>query len=77
MGKKELTEEDKAIIIDKFEKEIASKTMMKMVGRIGILNCTFAGEEYKDWNIIFRAKGDGFEVIDFEYDPESREVKLK
>ncbi len=77
MSKKELSEEDKAFIIEKFENEIAPKTMMKMVGRVGVINCAFAGEEYKDWNIIFRAKGDGFEIIDFEYDPESREVKIK
>jgi hypothetical protein len=77
MCKKELTEEDKAVIIEKFEKEIASNPMMKMLGRTGVLNCIFAGEKYKDWNIIFRSKGDGFEIIDFEYDPESREVKLK
>ena len=36
MCKKELTEEDKAVIIEKFEKEIASNPMMKMLGRTGV-----------------------------------------
>lgn len=77
MYKKELTEEDKAIIRDKFEQEIVPKLMMKLYGRGGVLNCGFAGKEYEKWNLIFRAKGDGFEIIDFEYDEESRELDLK
>jgi hypothetical protein len=77
MGRKELSEEDKAIIIEKFENEIVPKLMMKMYGRGGVLNCSFAGKEYQEWNIIFKARGDGFEIIDFEYDEESRELDLK
>ncbi|RLB11343.1 MAG: hypothetical protein DRG39_04350 [Deltaproteobacteria bacterium] len=77
MRKEELSEEDKAIIRERFEKEICPKLTMKMAGRIGVLNCGFAGKRYKDWNIIFRAIGDGFEIIDFEYDEESREVEFK
>ncbi len=75
--KKDLTEEDKAYIIEKFEQKVAPKLTMKMLGRIGVLNCSFAGKEYENWNILFRAKGDGFEVIDFEYDEESRGLDLK
>jgi len=75
--KRELTEEDKAYIIEKFEQEIAPKLTMKMLGRVGVLNCSFAGKEYENWNIIFRAKGDSFEIIDFEYDEDSRGLDLK
>ena len=77
MGKKELTEEEKAMIIEKFEQQIAPKLMMKVMGRVGILNCSFAGKEYENWNLIFRAKGDGFEIIDFEYDEDTRNLELK
>ncbi len=74
---RELTEEEKVFITEKFEQEIAPKLMMKKIGRIGVINCGFAGEKYKRWNLLFRAKGDGFEIIDFEYDEDSREVELK
>lgn len=77
MNKKELSEEDKAIIREIFEQEICPKVSMKMIGRVGVLNCSFAGKEYENWNIIFRAKGDGFEIVDFEYDEESRGLELK
>jgi len=77
MYSKDLSEEDKIIIIDKFEREIVPKLIIKLQGRIGVLNCGFAGKKYEKWNLIFRAKGNGFEIIDFEYDEESIELDLK
>lgn len=77
MNKKVLSEEDKAIIREKFEQEICHKLTMKLVGRVGVLNCGFAGKLYENWNIIFRAKGNGFEIVDFEYDEGSRKLELK
>jgi len=77
MCKKELNEEDKAIIRERFEQDICPKLTMKMFGRVGVLNCSFAGKAYKNWNIIFRAKGNGFEIIEFEYDEGSRGLDLK
>lgn len=77
MSSRELTDEEKILIIEKFEEEIAPKLMMKTIGRVGVVNCSFAGEKYKNWNLIFRAKGDSFEVIDFEYDEDSRGLELK
>jgi hypothetical protein len=42
-----------------------------MDARIGTFNCDFAGDQYKNWNIYFKSKGPGFEIVDFEYDEDS------
>ena len=42
-----------------------------MDARIGTLNCEFAGEQYSNWNILFKSMGSDFEIVDFEYDEES------
>jgi hypothetical protein len=68
--KYELEDEDKAFIIEIFFEEIVKK-LKRMDARIGTLNCDFAGDQYKNWNIHFKSKGPGFEIVDFEYDEDS------
>ena len=66
----ELEDEDKAFITEIFFEEIVKK-LKRIDARIGTLNCDFAGDQYQNWNIHFRSKGPGFEIIDFEYDEDS------
>ena len=66
----ELDDEDKAFITEIFFEEIVAK-LKRVDARIGTLNCDFAGNQYKNWNITFKSKGPGFEIVDFEYDEDS------
>ena len=66
----ELDDDDKAFITEIFFEEIVKK-LKRMDARIGTLNCDFAGDQYKNWNIYFKSKGPGFEIVDFEYDEDS------
>ena len=69
----ELDEEEKAFISDLFFEKMVPK-LKKLNARIGTIPCDFAGNKYKNWLIHFRSLGDGFEVVDFEYDPEARSI---
>lgn len=66
----ELDDIDKSHITEIFFEEIVKK-LKRMDARIGTLNCDFAGDQYKNWNIQFKSKGQGFEIVDFEYDEDS------
>lgn len=66
----ELDDDDKAFITEIFFEEVIAK-LKRMDARIGTLNCDFAGDQYKNWNIQFKSKGPGFEIVDFEYDEDS------
>ena len=68
--KSELDDEDKVYITEIFFEKIVAK-LKRMDARIGTLNCDFAGDQYKNWNIQFKSKGPGFEIVDFEYDEDS------
>jgi hypothetical protein len=70
-----LDDEDKTLITEIFFDDIIPK-LKKMHARIGTINCDFAGEQYKNWVIHFRSTRLGFDIIDFEYDKESRSYKL-
>ena len=70
-----LSGEDRAHIAAIFEDEMVPKLNL-MHARIGNINCSFAGEQYKHWNLQFRSSKSGFEVVDFEYDEDSRELDL-
>ncbi|MBW2118120.1 MAG: hypothetical protein JRF53_09710 [Deltaproteobacteria bacterium] len=50
--------------------------LMIMHARIGNINCEFAGEQYKNWVIEFRSTRSGFDIVDFEYDEDSRSFDL-
>jgi hypothetical protein len=66
----ELDDDDKAFITEIFFEEVVKK-LKRIDARIGTLNCDFAGDQYKNWNITFKSKGPGFEIVDFEYDEDS------
>ena len=73
--KSELDDEDKIYITEIFFEKIVTK-LQRMDARIGTLNCDFAGDQYKNWNIHFKSKGPGFEIVDFEYDEDSYSFSL-
>ena len=66
----DLDDDDKAFITEIFFEEMVEK-LKKVDARIGTLNCDFAGNQYKHWNITFKSKGPGFEIVDFDYDADS------
>ena len=75
MSKKELNDDDKAHIAEVFDEDVAPRLMI-MHARIGNINCEFAGEQYKNWVIEFRSTRSGFDIVDFEYDEDSRSFEL-
>jgi len=75
MSKQELDDDDKARIADVFDEDIVPRLMI-MHARSGNINCDFAGAEYKNWVVEFRSTRSGFEIVDFEYDEDSRSFEL-
>lgn len=73
--KSELDDEDKIHITEVFFEDVVAK-LEKMQARTGALNCDFAGEQYGNWNIRFKSTRSGFDIVDFEYDKESRSFNL-
>ena len=71
----ELTEEDKLHITEIFVEDIIPKLKF-MNARTGVLNCDFAGDEYKNWNVVFKEVGSDFKILEFEYDKEGRGITL-
>ncbi|MFP4037982.1 MAG: hypothetical protein ACLFUE_10710 [Desulfobacteraceae bacterium] len=72
----ELSDEDRIRIKEAFEELMVPK-LRAYHARIGSLGCDFAGPEYADWIACFRSSADGYEIIDFEYDPDARGLDLK
>jgi len=75
MRKQELDDDDKAHIAEVFDEDVVPRLMI-MHARTGNINCEFAGEQYKNWVIEFRSTRFGFEIVDFEYDEDSRSFEL-
>ncbi|MBI4775580.1 MAG: hypothetical protein HY788_15670 [Deltaproteobacteria bacterium] len=73
--KPELTEEDKALINEVFFEDVVPK-LQDLDARTGVLNCEFAGDAYRNWTITFKSRGSGFDIVEFEYDEESRGIAL-
>jgi hypothetical protein len=71
----DLTDEDQEHIRAVFHQELVPK-LMRHGARNGTLNCEFAGEAYKNWNIQFRSAGSDFEIVEFEYDEEGDSFDL-
>jgi hypothetical protein len=71
----ELDDDDRMYIMDLFHQEIVPK-LKKLNARLGTLNCEFAGDKYKKWNIEFRSIGSDFDIVKFEYDEEGVGVDL-
>ena len=72
----ELTEDDKVQIMTAFLEDIVPK-LKKLNARIGALNCAFAGPQYRNWLLHFRETCADFEITEFEYDKNSRDLDLK
>ncbi len=73
--KVELDEEDRQFITQVFFEDVVNK-LRRLHARIGTLNCGFAGEQYRKWNLLFRSKGPDFEIMDFEFDEDSHGFSL-
>ncbi len=65
----ELSDEDREHIRTLFDAQVASK-LGRLHARQGVLNCGFAGEAFRPWQVRFRSAGTGFEIVEFEYDEE-------
>ena len=70
-----LTDDDMAMIREIFEREVVPR-LQKLHARLGTLNCDFAGEEYRKWNIQFKSAGADFCIVDFEYDEDGSGIDL-
>jgi len=73
--KRELDDDDKVHIAEVFDVDVVPRLMI-MHARNGNINCEFAGEQYKNWVIEFRSSRSGFEIVEFEYDEDSRSFEL-
>lgn len=71
----ELDEDARAQIREVFEEELVPK-LQSHNARIGTLSCDFAGDAYADWMIHFRSSGRGFEITEYEYDPDGDSLDL-
>ncbi len=71
----EMTDEDKFRIMKIFSEKIVPK-LRKLGARTGNVNCRFAGPQYRHWLIHFRSKRDGYQITEFEYDPNSGDLDL-
>ena len=71
----DLDDTDRSHITEIFLDEIVPK-LNRIDARIGTINCDFAGERYRNWNISFKSKRSGFEIVAFEYDEESYGLSL-
>ena len=71
----ELSDEERAHIRTVFREEVVPK-LTKLGARLGTLSCEFVGEQFRNWTIQFKSVGDGFEIVDFEYDEEGVGIDL-
>jgi len=71
----ELTDDDRIRISEVFQEAVVPKLMM-MHARNGMINCEFAGEQYGNWALEFKSSRSGLDIVDIEYDPESRSFAL-
>ncbi|MFP3870719.1 MAG: hypothetical protein ACLFVT_07580 [Syntrophobacteria bacterium] len=71
----ELPAGDRAHITGIFMDQIVPKLKF-MNARTGTLNCGFAGDKYRNWNLVFKEARSGFEILDFEYDEQGADITL-
>ena len=72
---KALDEEDLAQIYGAFQEKVIPK-LQNLGARLGNIDCSFAGEKYKDWIATFQSQGNGFQIIEIEHDPEADIIDL-
>ncbi len=73
--KGELEDDHKLHITERFEEDIAAR-LMQMDARCGNISCEFAGAEYRNWVLEFKSSRWGLEIVDFEYDEDTRSFNL-
>ena len=73
--KGELEDDHKLHITECFEKDIAAR-LMQMDARCGNISCEFAGAQYRNWVLEFKSSRWGLEIVDFEYDEDTRSFNL-
>ncbi len=73
--KEELNDDDRIRIAEVFQEDVVPRLMM-MHARNGTINCEFAGDPYKNWVIEFKSSRSGLDIVDFEYDEDSRSFAL-
>ncbi|MCG6881256.1 MAG: hypothetical protein LJE96_19195 [Deltaproteobacteria bacterium] len=73
--KKALDDDDRSHIIEIFQGEIADR-LMRMDARVGNISCEFAGPQYRNWVVQFKSSRWGLEIVDFEYDENTRSFDL-
>ena len=71
----ELSDDDKGRIQAIFYETVVLK-LAKLHARLGTVNCDFAGEQFRNWNICFRSKGSGYDIVSFEYDEDGASIEL-
>jgi len=73
--KRILDDDDKIHITEIFEVDIAAK-LMQVDAKCGNISCEFAGPQYRNWVIEFKSSRWGLEIVDFEYDEDTRSFNL-
>ena len=73
--KRELENDDKVHITELFEEDISAR-LMQMDARSGNISCEFAGSQYRNWVLEFKSSRWGLEIVDFEYDEDTRSFNL-
>ena len=71
----DLDEDEKIFIGELFHEKIVPK-LIKLGARIGTINCSFAGDKYQKWNIIFKSSGSDLMISDFEFDEDGASMDL-
>jgi len=70
-----LDDEDITHIREVFFEKVVPK-LKRLQARIGMLDCSFAGEKYANWLLHFKSAGADFSIVDFEYDEDARSLSL-
>ena len=71
----QLSEDEQAHLQAVFHEEVAPR-LARLDARIGTISCAFAGEPFRNWNVVFRALASGFEILEFEYDEAGADLDL-
>ena len=71
----ELDDDGRAHIRMVFHRDVVPK-LKKLDARLGTLECSFAGQRYRNWVLEFKSAGSDFEIIDFEYDADADSMDL-
>jgi hypothetical protein len=75
LSKQSLDDDDKIHITEMFQNGIVAK-LMQMDAKCGNISCEFAGPQYRNWVIEFKSSRWGLEIVDFEYDENTRSFDL-